>query len=779
MSPYTIREMCERYRDNRGCCWIDAKFPELSGFEDKGEAACLARTHCIMGMPSKNTYLGMKPSRYDDPVEMVLSVVRWIEKSVDAGRMWCPLDSVKCTKMGEVWVCDMNPLEDGVAHTLTLVQSMGFNPLTVSSVHAALECDRSTPFMGVYPQPSTSTPSTSLIGTAHTNSLVDMSPFEKAKDPDIAARTYAMEYTGYLCCAHSPHSYDAGRGKRVTMDVKVRLMSSYTIDALIMMLDAMVQATDEKADWTLFVCGQFSMVTESAIKHMCIKHRVLSMATDPGLGMYVNVENKVCVICIASGVLTKRCSNYVWADNCNTYMSDHTKFTVKPRIDTSGPDSIRACFSAHYNYLPYQEFNEAVRLTISSAQLPQAVCFPYCPATASVTPVHLFKPLVTTREYKRIMIRQDEVFDPASYMPGENVCVLYHNLDMNYEDATLVSKRYVENGGFSTTSVCRYLLPQSDYVPPPGSILCSRLSPWWKSRCQSHCRHTKEYVESFAKGSTKRTIDPCGPPTGTVIKKNILKTSGEQSVKVRSYESYQEGNKLSTGHGQKGVDSHLVEPQDLPMCVASDGTEIIPDVIVATSSIVTRQTLGQIYESVRGMQRLADPDIPDVVEIDEPVDISEDVLVLSPKTGLPYETAVEFNEETTLVETRGTVGFVRMFNQTQMTREKHFTSHRSMTKNTLRTPVRRSRGGAPRLGEMEVQALVAAGLAKCTEELRKRGDEVVVFLCAKCQRLRLLHLCTESTEFIEITIPYDLLVLDCMSKILHNAAFVYEVELDT
>ncbi|KAF4453340.1 DNA-directed RNA polymerase [Fusarium austroafricanum] len=39
-----------------------------------------------------------------------------------------------------------------------------------------------------------------------------------------------------------------------------------------------------------------------------------------------------------------------------------------------------------------------------------------------------------------------------------------------------------------------------------------------------------------------------------------------------------------------------------------------------------------------------------------------------------------------------------------------------MTKNTLKTAVRRSRGGAPRFGGMEVQPAVAAGTAKCTEQ---------------------------------------------------------------
>lgn len=66
---------------------------------------------------------------------------------------------------------------------------------------------------------------------------------------------------------------------------------------------------------------------------------------------------------------------------------------------------------------------------------------PYCPATTAVSPYHVFDPIVTTKTYRRIMIKQKKELNLASYLPRENVCVLYHNLPLNYEDAILVSKR--------------------------------------------------------------------------------------------------------------------------------------------------------------------------------------------------------------------------------------------------------------------------------------------------------------------------------------------------
>ncbi|OAP54066.1 hypothetical protein AYL99_11600 [Fonsecaea erecta] len=57
-----------------------------------------------------------------------------------------------------------------------------------------------------------------------------------------------------------------------------------------------------------------------------------------------------------------------------------------------------------------------------------------------------------------------------------------------------------------------------------------------------------------------------------------------------------------------------------------------------------------------------------------------------------------------------------------------------MSSGMRRTPTRRSTGGAVRDAEMEVHAMVASGLIRCTPELRRRGDEVVVLLCTRCQR---------------------------------------------
>lgn len=782
LHKYTIRSLFEEYRDSGGACWVEADPPELSVTRDTGEITCMTRIRCPVGMPLSGVYVGLPPTFHDSLLQAMEAVKEWVAEAIDSGYLWCPPQCARADRVASgVWKCSGTVLDGAMNEVMNAVEKSGLVPLTVSTVHAALESDKvqhEATFRGFYPYPRTTVPSTSLFGTSHNNSFIDLSPLEKEKEPDMEAREFRKEYTGYVCASHTSHSYEAGRSRRVTSDVLVRLLSYKTYRAVERISTRQVEDKEggrESERWVLFCCGQACEVNRETVDQVCILHRLSSLAEDPGYGVYIREDSRVCVICIASGVLTKKCTNGVWADNSSSHLSDLLQFSLKPHIATSGQDFHRSCLSDHYSYIPFVEHNAAVRTSISSAQITQAVCMPYCPATAAVSPCHVFKPIVTTRAYRRIMIKQEEELDLASYLPGENVCILYHNLQLNFEDAVLVSKRYVENGGFSTMSTCRYLLPSTDYVPPAGSKVCARLCKWWKSGCQRGCKHTAEYLE------TSRSFSPFGCPTGTMVSRAVTKT-GEQSIKVRSYASYQAGDKISTGHGQKGVGAKVVDYCDMPMCTSRDGTVTIPDVVMAVGSIVSRQTVGQIYESGASIERLRDPTKNMVIEADEIGPLGEEVTVACGMTGRRFRTVVanpgSHGSGEYLKPSFATLGFVRMFNQSQMTRERHFTSHRSMTKHTLRTPTKRSRGGALREGEMEIQATVAAGLVNCAEELRKRGDEVIVHVCRRCQRLRLLHSCTVPVEFAEVTLPYDIVVLDCVNKITYNCVFEYEIEPD-
>jgi hypothetical protein len=45
-----------------------------------------------------------------------------------------------------------------------------------------------------------------------------MSPFEEEKEPDLEQREFIDEHVGFIC------SFEAGKYRRITVDVKVRLL---------------------------------------------------------------------------------------------------------------------------------------------------------------------------------------------------------------------------------------------------------------------------------------------------------------------------------------------------------------------------------------------------------------------------------------------------------------------------------------------------------------------------------------------------------------------------
>lgn len=116
--------------------------------------------------------------------------------------------------------------------------------------------------------------------------------------------------------------------------------------------------------------------------------------------------------------------------------------------------------------------------------------------------------------------------------------------------------------------------------------------------------------------------------------------------------------------------------------------------------------------------------------------------------------------------TKTTYGFLRMVPQTHMTRERHFTSHREAGERNLRTPTRRSRGGGVAIGEMEIQVATASGLSNTIREITLRGDVVLVAVCVECKRLEILCGYRKNTETVDVRLPYDMILVDCVSACL-------------
>ena len=590
--------------------------------------------------------------------------------------------------------------------------------------------------------------------------------------PDMNAREYKLNYIGFICSGHTSHSTEAGRVRRVTADIRIRVISSETSDVLRGFSLDNIGDINSVHTWTLFCMGIFCQITQGQLVELCTVHRLHSLLGSCRFSLYLNTSAHLAVVTMSSGTLMKLCSNGFWADSCEVHVPDTVKNYIKPKIDETGRDSVRACMSTFFSLVPYIKSNRAPRPLISSVQLPQAVCLPWCPGTAAVQPCYSFDPIVTTPLYKAVMSDQEQgVANVSTYLPGENVCVLYLNLEYNYEDAMIVSQKYVDNGGFSSISVCQYIIGGNEYVPDVGAPLCGILSPWWKSSCSHHCTHKKttSYKERTFVASTRFTSG--------VVKSVTILDSGDKMVQVTSYEQLQRGDKLSTGHGQKGV-AVIVPYEDMPIAVHPRHGNIVPDVVVAMSSIINRQTNGQLYEGAKALSSLASGShVPYVAGAGETSDVFDEFHVFNGTTGEQYMTAMKMPDGTTkLCDARASCGFVRMYSQTQKSRERHQVSHLSPRANSLRTPTGRSRGGGVAWGEMEVQAAAAAGLQRCNEEIVNRGDILNINVCTVCQRLRLLYTCTTEISHTVTSVPYDTVVFDITTRIIYNTSIKYDIE---
>lgn len=771
----TLRNACIDYRDAGGISWVKSQMPESSGATSTDQMPCLNMFRNNIGQVHEASIICYPMRKCASVLEVLEYAARSLSESIVDGRLWAISGTIKYNVLHDGrWGSIHVAISRDEHEVLDLLLSVCATPVSASIVHAAMESSHYTDNVGyseLFKFPHNASPSAGLIGTLHDNQCIDMNAGEDSKVPNVIKREYLEDYLGFICAGHTSHSSEAGRIRRVTCDTRVRVLSSDTVDAIDDLQNFLVEYNSAVRTWTIFCMGYYSSASESEVLSIAARHKLKSYSGPTTYSMHVYETSKLVVLSVSSGTILKLTSTGCWADSVEVHHSSHLRTGIRPKIFKIGNDQLRACFSTFFNLIPYISSDRAPRPLFSSVQTPQAVCLPWCPGTAAVSPCYTFNPVVTTPLYADIMNDLNtDTSNVASYLPGENVIVLYLNLPGNYEDAILVSRKYLDNGGFSTTSMCTYLLSGSEFVPPLNAIMCAELCRWWKSPCQQGCKHTVSYITA----KSVYCVGYC--PTGILVS-SIKHPSGDITVRIRSHQQLQQGDKLSTGHGQKGV-GVITDYCDMPIAHHPTQGTVIPDVVVAMSSIVTRQTNGQLYEAAKAMSVMqSGTSAPAVVRACETTDLGEDVEVFSGITGERYATATyDSNGKLKMKPTRATLGMVRMFNQTQMTRERHHVSHLGPGKRAVRTQTGRTRGGGVAWGEMEVQALSSAGLHSCDEEIASRGDRGTGRVCTQCQRLGLLCVCTSEESHVLATLPEDLRTLDITTYISHNGSFRYTLE---
>ncbi|RKF53223.1 hypothetical protein GcM3_220015 [Golovinomyces cichoracearum] len=265
------------------------------------------------------------------------------------------------------------------------------------------------------------------------------------------------------------------------------------------------------------------------------------------------------------------------------------------KIPGSGTDSIKYKYSAFFLLCPYLEDDRPPRTLLASGQTVQAICYPWAPATAKVSPSHSSKPLVTTSFMRTVQEDQESNKEAIwDILPGEDMLMCLCNLPLNYDDAMIVSNKFADYGGFETLSVCTYRLFSNDTIPVLGEEICGKKHKWWKIPCSNHCV-CKGFKPNINMKNVMKIVSDPRVPSAVVLKSNTAE-NGEYQIRVLSHAQLLTGDKISTTHGQKGV-VRIVQSQDLPMIVMKDGSTMVADLYMAVGSATSRQTVGQIFES--------------------------------------------------------------------------------------------------------------------------------------------------------------------------------------
>ncbi len=183
------------------------------------------------------------------------------------------------------------------------------------------------------------------------------------------------------------------------------------------------------------------------------------------------------------------------------------------------------------------------------------------------------------------------------------------------------------------------------------------------------------------------------------------------------------GDKMAGRHGNKGIVSRIVRPEDMPFL--ADGTPV--DIVLNPLGVPSRMNLGQIYETVLGWAgkqlgvRFASP-IFDGAEL-------EDIAEYTDKAGLPrFGKTVLYDGETgEPFDQQATVGVIYMMKLGHMVEDKlHARSIGPYSLITQQPLGGKAQFGGQRFGEMEVWALEAFGASHILQEiLTVKSDDVI------------------------------------------------------
>ena len=442
-------------------------------------------------------------------------------------------------------------------------------------------------------------------------------------------------------------------------------------------------------------------------------------------------------------------------ENCYTSLSEEELTKEHTHLEISPLAMLGLCSSL----VPFSNFCASSKLIRGSKMLKQSIGIYAANFLLRMdTDVNVLhypqKPLTKTF--------MDEIFESDKHPAGQNIVIALMSYEgYNMEDAIVINKGSVERGfarssffkpfnaeelryqGGLVDEVCipdkevkgfrtekDYRLLEEDGIVYTGAkvkdedVIIGKVSP---------PRFLGEFEEFNIATNVKRESSISLTRGEYGIVDMTLLTENEEGnrlvqLRLRQPRILEVGDKFASRHGQKGVVSLLVPPQDMPFSASG----IVPDLIFSPHSIPSRMTISHLIEIVAGKTGALKGEYIDGTTFDS---VSEkEIRKMLKEEGFRDNGTETFYSGITGKQYHAKIYVGNMY----YLKLKHMVANKLHARATgkiqllTRQPIEgRSQGGGLRLGEMEKDCFVAHGASMLLKE-RFDSDKTLLYVCEEC-----------------------------------------------
>jgi len=473
--------------------------------------------------------------------------------------------------------------------------------------------------------------------------------------------------------------------------------------------------------------------------------------------------------------------NALAAPNAEKLTEDHTHLEIDP-IDI---------FGLITSLVPFANHDQASRLNKGSKTLKQSL------GIYAANYLVRLDTDVSILHYPQKPLVRSFVYDTLDIYPsGQNIIVAIMPWEgYNMEDAVVLNRASIDRGmgrstyfrpysatelqypgglsdeitipdkdvsGYRTENSYRFLeddgiaFPEADMKS--DEVVIGRITPpKFLSEAKDISIQAKKEASSAIRQEEKGTVD------------GVFVTVDEEGnkiaqVRTRDLRLPEPGDKFSAPHGQKGVVGLIADPSDMPF--TSSGIQ--PDLLFNPHGIPGRMSMGYLIELLAGKTAASRGKVVDGTSFSgASVEELENQLR---SLGFRYDGKETMYHGVTgkKLDAKIYIGNMYYLKLKYMVKNKIHARASGKVALLTRQPIEgRSRGGALRLGEMEVQALTGHGASLLLKE-RYDSDKTVIQICLECGNMTyedLIHnkivceMCgSNESEPVEVSYAFKLLI---------------------